>query len=228
MIKSDSINDLAAALATAQGKIRNAGKDRENPHYRSKYADLASCWDACREPLAAHGLAIVQLPALMDGAVSVETLLTHASGQWVSSTLIVPLSKSDAQGVGSALTYARRYGLCAMVGIAPAEDDDDGSAAIGQVKKPSASSAMLQVQIRTVSEIAERSKAGKKFLIFSVTGYLPDGSDYTGDCIAAVGADGSQSSERHDVAVRNIGQVVYVFDRVGKNGNRIIEQIKEA
>ena len=126
---SDNIGALAAALAKAQGVMRGAAKDKANPHLKSKYADLASVWDACREPLSANGLAIVQLVQVADDSrVAVETRLLHASGESLSSVCVVPVAQKTAQGVGSAITYARRYGLSAMVGVAP-DDDDDGHAA---------------------------------------------------------------------------------------------------
>lgn len=132
MRTSENISDLAAALAKAQGAMRGAKKDATNPHLRNRYADLASCWDACREPLTANGLSVVQFAATEGGHVQVTTRLLHASGQWMESTLALPWSGSkgltDAQAVGSALTYARRYGLMAMVGLAP-DDEDDGASA---------------------------------------------------------------------------------------------------
>ena len=128
MQTSEQINELAAALAKAQGQIQAASRDRENPHFRSRYADLASVWDACRVALSLNGLAVVQGPALADRGVSVTTRLLHSSGQWAESTLILPMDKATAQGAGSAITYARRYALAAMVGVAP-DDDDDGNAA---------------------------------------------------------------------------------------------------
>lgn len=133
MQRSEQVNELAAALAKAQGEMEGATKDRENPHFRSKYADLGAVWDAIRDPLAKHGLSVSQWmrSAAGDGshAVEVETLLLHASGQFISDTFAVPVSKVDAQGYGSACTYARRYALMAAVGIAPV--DDDANAAVG-------------------------------------------------------------------------------------------------
>lgn len=125
--QSEQINELAAALAKAQGQIEGASKSSQNPHFKSKYADLASCWDACRAALSSNGIAVVQRPGAGQGRVEVTTDLVHASGQWMRSTLAMPLAKTTPQDVGSALTYARRYSLCAMVGIAP--DDDDGEKA---------------------------------------------------------------------------------------------------
>lgn len=131
MQTSEQINEFAAALAKAQGQIQGAVKDSTNPAFKSRYADLASVWDACRVALSLNGLAVVQGPALADRGVSVTTRLLHSSGQWAESTLILPMDKATAQGAGSAITYARRYALAAMVGVAP-DDDDDGNAASQQ------------------------------------------------------------------------------------------------
>lgn len=133
MITSEQVNELAAALAKAQGQIEAALKDKTNPHLRSKYADLASVWDACRSQLSSNGIAIVQAPETTDKGVSIETLLCHSSGQWVKSSCFIPVDKYTAQGFGSAITYARRYALAAFVGVAP--DDDDGNSS-GSVEKP--------------------------------------------------------------------------------------------
>ena len=122
-----SIAKLAAALSIAQGKIDAAKKSNENLHFKSKYADLASVWDACRTPLSENGLAVVQLPEVVDGRVAVVTRLIHSSGEEISSRLSVKLAGDGPQAIGSALTYLRRYALMAMVGIAP--DEDDGEAA---------------------------------------------------------------------------------------------------
>lgn len=128
MQKSEQINDLAAALSKAQGQMGGALKDSANPFFKSKYADLASVTEAIRGPLAENGLSYVQLPRECEGErVVVETVLLHASGQWISNEVEVPVTKADAQGYGSALTYARRYGLSAITGVAP--EDDDGNAA---------------------------------------------------------------------------------------------------
>lgn len=129
MNKSEQIADLALSLSRAQGAIKGALKDSLNPHFKAKYADLASTWDACREQLAKNELSVVQMPDVSEtGGIAVETILMHSSGQWISSRFVMPLAKPDAHGVGSAITYARRYALAAMVGIAP--EDDDGNKAI--------------------------------------------------------------------------------------------------
>lgn len=135
MEKSEQINELAAALAKAQGAIKGALKDTANPFFKSKYADLSSVWEACRSQLSANGLSVVQTPCQGEGGINVETMLMHCSGQWISSQFTMPVAKQDAQAVGSAITYARRYALAAMIGIAPEDDDDDGNAATGNGDK---------------------------------------------------------------------------------------------
>jgi hypothetical protein len=124
---SEQINEIAAALSKAQAVIAAAVKDKTNPHYKSDYADLASVWDACRKPLTDNGLSVAQAASTTDGRVGVTTMLMHSSGQWLSDSLVMKPTKDDPQGVGSCITYARRYALAAMVGVAPA--DDDGNAA---------------------------------------------------------------------------------------------------
>lgn len=129
------IGDLSAALAIAQETIAGAAKDRSNPAFKSKYATLASVWEAWQGAGPKQGLAMIQLPgAVEDGKVSVTTMISHKSGQWIRETLTIPVTKQDAQGYGSALTYARRYALAAFVGVAP--EDDDGNAAVGQRSGP--------------------------------------------------------------------------------------------
>jgi len=128
MLQSESIANLAKALSIVQGKLTHAKKDSANPFFKSKYADLESVWDACRSLLAENGLAVMQFPGeFVDGTMSLNTVLTHSSGEYMSYLMSVPVTKPDAQGAGSALTYMRRYALAAVVGVVQA--DDDGNAA---------------------------------------------------------------------------------------------------
>lgn len=128
MKMSEQINELAKALAAAQSELENASKNSNNPHFKSKYADLAEVLNTVRPVFARNGLSIVQAPEYGEGIASVETTILHQSGQWMSSCVSAPVSKQDAQGVGSAVTYCRRYGLAAMAGIA--QEDDDANAAV--------------------------------------------------------------------------------------------------
>jgi hypothetical protein len=137
MQQSESIANLAKALSTVQGKLTYAVKDSANPFFKSKYADLESVWDACRDLLASNGLAVAQFPGDCEVrfleenksifVMKLTTILTHSSGEWISQEMSVPVTKPDAQGAGSALTYMRRYALAAVVGVVQA--DDDGNAA---------------------------------------------------------------------------------------------------
>ena len=129
MDMSEQVNELAAALTKAQAEIKGASRDSENPFFQSKYADLASVWDACRAALTNHGLSVAQGVGIEGVGVQVTTLLLHSSGQWLRATAISVPKDLSPQSIGSATTYLRRYGLAAMAGVAP--EDDDGNAAQG-------------------------------------------------------------------------------------------------
>jgi hypothetical protein len=120
---------ISKALVKAQAAMSHAAKDAKNPHFKSAYSSLASVIDAVRPALSSNGLAFVQKLHTADGGVSVETVLIHESGQELScGTLFIPATKQDAQGYGSAISYAKRYSLQAALGIA--SEDDDGQAAV--------------------------------------------------------------------------------------------------
>ena len=121
--------ELFAAMAKAFPMIAGASKDKNNPHFKSKYADLSSVMDAIKPALVANGLWLRQVNHDAAGGVCVETFVCHAAGDELSfGKLFVPASKNDAQGYGSALTYARRYSLMTAFGVCP--EDDDGNAAV--------------------------------------------------------------------------------------------------
>jgi len=138
IMQSESIANLAKALSIVQGKLTYAKKDSANPFFKSKYADLESVWDACRDLLSANGLAVVQLPGeYFEGTMALTTIITHSSGEWISQQMSLPVTKPDAQGAGSALTYMRRYALAAVVGVVQADDDGNAASAPKQVKSSS-------------------------------------------------------------------------------------------
>jgi len=117
-------DELFAALAIAQGEIQAAIADKTNEHFHFSYADLDACWNACRKPLSDNELAIIQIPSVGEsGAVNMETILGHSSGQSISSIYSMHPDKGGPQALGSCMTYLRRYMLCAMVGISQEDDD---------------------------------------------------------------------------------------------------------
>lgn len=125
------VGALFAALAKAQGQMGAAKKGAANPHFKSKFADLASVLEAILPPLNANGLALVQMPGHSEDKVTLTTMITHSSGGWMCSKAATALGrKNDAQAVGSAITYLRRY--CAQAALALPAVDDDGEAAMGR------------------------------------------------------------------------------------------------
>jgi hypothetical protein len=165
MKTSEQIDLLADATSKAQGAMGAALKASLNPHYKSKYADFTAVWDACRKPLADNGLTVWQdllNPDSVNG-MSVITRIVHKSGQWVEfGPLVVPLSKHDAHGVGSASSYAKRYALAAAIGVTT--EDDDGNAAVqpaanGKDKAPTITESQavdLKALIEDVGETEDR------------------------------------------------------------------------
>lgn len=136
MLNTDKATpDLFSAMAKAQGEIENAAKSSTNPHFRSKYADLAEVLNTIRPILSKHGLSLIQSTGFDGSMVSVTSLLAHESGGYVTSVASCVPAKSDAQGIGSATTYLRRYSAAAVAGIAQ-EDDDGQSAAHSEKPAP--------------------------------------------------------------------------------------------
>lgn len=137
--RSEQINELATALAKAQGKIKVAPKanvakidTRDGKGgYSYSYSTLADVWEACRAPLSENGLALIQTVAAEGSKVTVTTLLVHSSGQWISDDLTLAARDASPQAIGSCITYGRRYALGSMVGVV-SEEDDDGAEATGR------------------------------------------------------------------------------------------------
>lgn len=126
---SQSIAALAKALAAAQAELEPAAKNAENPHLRNRYADIAAVFEAIRKILPKHGLAVSQMVLPTEGKAHVRTLLMHESGEWIAGECVLPPDRAGGpQGMGSAITYARRYSLSALLGVV-SEDDDDGEQA---------------------------------------------------------------------------------------------------
>ena len=123
-----STPELFASLAKMQGEVENATKGSLNPHFKSRYADLAEVLNTIRPVMAANGLSVIQSPSFDGVRVTVTTTICHASGGYVSGEISCVPAKHDAQGVGASCTYLRRYSLSAFAGVA--QEDDDGQAAV--------------------------------------------------------------------------------------------------
>lgn len=135
---TSEIGKLATALSKAQGQMQGAKKDADNPFFKSKYADLASVWEACRKPLADNELSVSQVVDANESGMFVKTMLMHSSGECISGIMPVQFTeKTTAQQIGSIITYYRRYALSAIVGVAP-EDDDGNNASQVTLQSPAA------------------------------------------------------------------------------------------
>lgn len=135
-MQSEHINEVAGALAKAQGMMESALKDSNNPYFKSKYASLDAVWDAIRKPLSTNGLSVIQTIEGMGDNINITTTLAHSSGQWISSTFPLIAGRPKPQELGSVITYMRRYALSSLVGVT-ADEDDDGNAAQEQAKEHS-------------------------------------------------------------------------------------------
>lgn len=161
MTHSESLDKLAPALVKAQAQVKNAKKDSDNPFFKSKYADLASVTEACKDAFADNGLAVVQMPGFADGKPTMRAVIVHESGQWLEcGEAAAPFAgKSDAQAVGSIYTYLRRYQLSALAWVAT--EDDDGNAASAPTKKDSrplaAKKDELQISGKPVSKCSSKT-----------------------------------------------------------------------
>lgn len=162
MKTSDSIKAIAPALLKAQKAVTFAAKDAKNPHFKSSYASLPSVIDAVKGALNDSGIVFIQSTSPSDsGMLNLTTRLLHETGEWIEDTATVPLPKSDPQGYGSAVTYARRYSLAAMLGLY--QDDDDGEAGC----RPDFTDVLIAIReaedmdaLRTIFENAKKGYAG--------------------------------------------------------------------
>jgi len=167
MKKSESITELGASLALAQAEMANPAKNSTNPFFKSSYADLAEVINVSKPALAKFGLSIIQMPYVHNGLSGVETTIIHKSGEYISSRLNMPVGgKKDAQAVGSAITYARRYALAGVCGIA--QEDDDANKTAG--KKTSTVAApvnkkRIEDALRLLNQHFESGEDGKALKI---------------------------------------------------------------
>lgn len=133
MQKSESITKLSAALVAFHGEVGKVGKDSTNPHFRNKYASLSNILEVVTPVLTVCKLSVIQIPT---GTNTLETILLHESGEWIGEAFTMPPVKNDPQGVGSAITYARRYALGAILSLNIDTDDDGNAASQSAAKQP--------------------------------------------------------------------------------------------
>lgn len=168
---SEELNEIAKALHKAQGAIGGAVRDERNPHFKSSYATLESVVAVAKPALQAAGLALTQAPGRMiDGELPITTMLIHgASGQWMRTTLYIPVSKRDPQGVGSAITYGCRYSLMSFLVIPPIDDDAESAMQRNEPAPPKASSAdshpsVIKARADVEAELNRSAQKGSKVL----------------------------------------------------------------
>jgi hypothetical protein len=158
MKQSESIKNLAEAMAQAQGAMGAAIKGSSNPFFKSKYADLGSVIEAIKPHFAANGLSYVQFPVSGESSVGVTTRLMHSSGEWLQQDYFIPLGKMDAQAAGSAITYARRYALQSIAGI-PSEDDDGNAATQAAPTAPATPKTVTKAQAKIISDLIQKTES---------------------------------------------------------------------
>jgi len=165
MNKSETIAELSSALNKAQSEMSGAKKTAKNPFFKSNYANLEEVIHCIKEPFADNGLSFMQFPVTSDGFAGVETVILHSSGEWISGEFMLKCAKNDPQGMGSAITYAKRYGLQGACGI-PSEDDDGNAATAKPVaKKAAPEKPITDSQLKEIAAAAkEASMDGERLL----------------------------------------------------------------
>lgn len=159
MNRSETIAFLAVALCKAQSNVGVAIKDKVNPAFKSRYADLAAVWDAARPALSENGLSVIQLPLADEpGYAALETVILHESGEFISSVCRAKITKDDPQGYGSGITFLRRYALTSVLGIVSG-DDDDGHAASQPTRLAQTRTQALQTPTPQTASSTEPSAA---------------------------------------------------------------------
>lgn len=233
MEKSEDINELAKALNKVQATLQPAVADSENPYFKSRYAGLLSVWNAARSTLAANGLSVAQVASLMPvlpggNQVCLETILMHESGQWIKGCLPLQSLKQDPQAQGSALTYARRYSLSAILGLCT-EEDDDGNEASDIDAEPEATQSETKTKPHWCQE---RSLAFFKKGKMRSYGHpiMVDGKE-TGEWCHEGGAKkpGPKTTvgEYYEPAFKNLGEFYqHCLDNLGLTKTRVDAELK--
>lgn len=176
MNKSESITELAKALSDFQGKVTAVKKDATNPFFKSHYATLDAIWDTIRKPLSDNGLAVAQTISEYSDPAELETILMHSSGEWISGSMKLKPAKDDPQSMGSALSYARRYSLSAILGIVADEDDDANAASQTKLSKPSQTKPIVsKEEVKVAKEKVDTAFVAEKATEAQVRKIFADG-----------------------------------------------------
>jgi len=182
MKTSESLKEIFTAISLAQGEFRPAKKDATNPFFKSKYADFEDVVNAVRPSLLKYGLSFIQMPTVDNAAFFLVTRICHKSGEWIEAAYPIKTAKEDAQALGSAVTYARRYALQSALGVVTSEHDDDGNSASGKGDSVDYSVASKDVVIKLIKsfEALYVSKA-------QLENYVQQSSDaFTMDAVEAL------------------------------------------
>lgn len=173
ILTSDTTGELDKALAAFQRDALDPVVDSNNPHFRSRYASLKQTLTRNRKIAAQHGLSFTQHPIIEGNLAGTVLRVGHESGEWMTSTLLLPLAKATPQGVGSAITYARRYQINGVMGLAPTDDDDDGERAEEAFRARERMSQLVNemAEIDTVEELDEFAKSAVRPFIASAPAF---------------------------------------------------------
>lgn len=213
METSATIAEITKALSEVQSEIKGAIKDSNNPFFKTKYADLASVWDACRAPLHAHGLAVFQSISGDATGVIVTTMLAHSSGEWVRDSSRTEPKDMSPQSVGSAATYLRRYGLAAIVGVI--QVDDDAESAQPDNRRTSNAQGAGKVSHEKAS-VADRGRVAQHA-----------GGDKGREDREGASPDHRVNPMRSGPAVRDVGASDIPFDPPSEQGPQSLQEAKD-
>jgi hypothetical protein len=195
---------ISAALVAAQKAFGPALKTSTNPHYKSKYCSLDACIEAVIDGLHANGIALIQRPQPCENGVTIETIFIHESGESLSGgTLHVPAQKNDPQGYGSALTYARRYSLCAACGIAPEDDDGNAASKPAKAKATPSTESLTVIEAVTITSITEREGEtnGKKWKAYFIEAGGKKCGTFSGT-LASQATDAKDNGDKVDITTK--------------------------
>ncbi|HNX77665.1 MAG TPA: ERF family protein [Candidatus Rifleibacterium sp.] len=161
MQTSETIGKISEALSKAQGSFKNASFDSINPHYKSRYASLASIVSTAREAMSSNNLAVTQAASIADDRLSVTTLISHSSGEWIRDSISVKIDNDSIQMIGSKISYLKRYALSAMLTIVADDDDDDGELAMqrNNTQKPAKPSQVTNLDEHKKTRVSGNPKS---------------------------------------------------------------------